>query len=248
MDKPLAGIKVLELATFVAAPCGTRLLADLGATVIKVESPSGDAWRKTGVSYLPRRFSEDENPVFDIYNAGKKHIAINLKTPEGMEVFHKLLSESDVFVTNNRPQSLKRLGLTYEDLKDKYPNIPITEIVIDSEASHFDNRLIVDGIDHRISKKGAGSVDSGVQYLQSLFYKKYLFIYNKPSIRYFLPDGHYEEDTIDRSLQELESYQYDKNKSEITGLNCYKKEMDHSIDATRYIIEEFKDTGRAPVV
>jgi crotonobetainyl-CoA:carnitine CoA-transferase CaiB-like acyl-CoA transferase len=123
MDKPLAGIKVLELATFVAAPCGTRLLADLGATVIKVESPSGDAWRKTGISYLPRRFSEDENPVFDIYNAGKKHIAINLKTPEGMEVFHKLLSESDVFVTNNRPQSLKKLGLTYEDLKDKYPKL-----------------------------------------------------------------------------------------------------------------------------
>ncbi len=139
-----------------------------------------------------------------------------------------------------------RMFLMY--LKDKYPNIPITEIVIDSEASHFDNRLIVDGIDHRISKKGAGSVDSGVQYLQSLFYKKYLFIYDKPSIRYFLPDGHYEEDAIDRSSLELESYQYDKTRSENTGLNCYKKELDHSIDAIRYIIEEFKDTGRAPVV
>ena len=139
-----------------------------------------------------------------------------------------------------------RMFLMY--LKDKYPNIPITEIVIDSEASHFDNRLIVDGIDHRISKKGAGSVDSGVQYLQSLFYKKYLYVYDKPSIRYFLPDGHYEEDTIDRSTLELESYQYDKNRSEATGLNCYKKELDHSIDAIRYIIEEFKETGRAPVV
>ena len=139
-----------------------------------------------------------------------------------------------------------RMFLLY--LKDKYPNIPITDIVIDSEASHFDNRLIVDGIDHRISKKGAGSVDSGVQYLQSLFYKKYLFVLDKPSIRYFLPDGHYEEDTIDRSTLELESYQYDKNRSETTGLNCYKKELDHSIDAMRYIIEELKETGRAPVV
>ena len=139
-----------------------------------------------------------------------------------------------------------RMFLMY--LKDKYPNIPITEIVIDSEASHFDNRLIVDGIDHRISKKGPGSVDSGVQYLQSLFYKKYLFVYYKPSIRYFLPDGHYEEDITDRSTLEIESYQYDKNRSETTGLNCYKKELDHSIDAMRYIIEEFKETGRAPVV
>ena len=88
MDKPLSGIKVLELATFVAAPSCTRLLADLGAEVIKVGHPKGDAWRRTGVSYLPRRFSEQDNPVFDIYNAGKKHIAINLKSAEGMEVFH----------------------------------------------------------------------------------------------------------------------------------------------------------------
>ena len=123
MDKPLSGIKVLELATFVAAPSCTRLLADLGAEVIKVEHPKGDAWRRTGVSYLPRRFSEQDNPVFDIYNAGKKHIAINLKSAEGMEVFHKLLSESDVFVTNTRPDALKRLGLSYEDLKEKYPRL-----------------------------------------------------------------------------------------------------------------------------
>jgi crotonobetainyl-CoA:carnitine CoA-transferase CaiB-like acyl-CoA transferase len=123
MDKPLSGIKVLELATFVAAPSATRLLADLGAEVIKVEHPKGDAWRLTGVSYLPRRFSEQDNPVFDIYNAGKKHIAINLKSAEGMEVFHKLLSESDVFVTNTRPDALKRLGLSYEDLKEKYPRL-----------------------------------------------------------------------------------------------------------------------------
>ena len=123
MDKPLSGIKVLELATFVAAPSCTRLLADLGAEVIKVEHPNGDAWRLTGISYLPRRFSEQDNPVFDIYNAGKKHIALNLKTAEGMAVFHKLLSESDVFVTNTRPQSLKKLGLSYEDLKEKYPRL-----------------------------------------------------------------------------------------------------------------------------
>jgi len=121
MSKPLNGVKVVELATFVAGPVTARLLADLGAEVIKVERPEGDAWRQTGVSYLPKRFSQDENPVFDIYNTGKKHIALDLKTEAGMEAFHRLLAEADVFITNTRPRALKRLGLTYEDLKEKYP-------------------------------------------------------------------------------------------------------------------------------
>jgi len=105
MSKPLAGVKVVEMATFVAGPVAARLLADLGAEVIKVERPEGDAWRATGVSYLPKRFSKDENPVFDIYNAGKKHVALNLKTQEGMEAFHRLLGEADVFITNTRPRA-----------------------------------------------------------------------------------------------------------------------------------------------
>lgn len=133
-------------------------------------------------------------------------------------------------------------------LKDKYPTIPISEIVIDSEASHFDNRLITDGIRHTLSKKGAGSVDSGVQYMQSLFHKDYLYILEEPSIRYFTPDGHYEESVKDEGLIELESYQYDNARSVKTGMNCYKKDLDHSIDATRYLLEEFKATNRSPVV
>ena len=122
MSGPLSGIKVVELATFVAAPVVGRMLADLGAEVIKVEAPAGDGWRATGISYLPR-FTPDENPVFDIYNTGKKHISLNLKTPEGMEIMHKLLSEADVFVTNTRPAALQRLKLSYEDLKEKYPRL-----------------------------------------------------------------------------------------------------------------------------
>lgn len=133
-------------------------------------------------------------------------------------------------------------------LKDKYPTIPISEIVIDSEASHFDNRLITDGIRHTLSKKGAGSVDSGVQYMQSLFHKDYLYILEEPSIRYFTPDGHYEESVKDEGLIELESYQYDNARSVKTGMNCYKKDLDHSIDAIRYLLEEFKATNRSPVV
>ena len=137
-----------------------------------------------------------------------------------------------------------RLFLVY--LKAEYPNIPITQIVVDSEASHFDNRLTVDGIEHSMTKKIR--VDEGVQYMQSLFYKGYLETLESPSIRYFTNDGRYEESNKDEGLIELDSYQYDKVKSEKEGTNCYKKELDHSIDAERYALILMKDLGLSPVV
>ena len=139
-----------------------------------------------------------------------------------------------------------RMFMVY--LKSIYPNIPITRIVIDSEASHFDNRLTVDNIPHDISKKGPGSVNEGVEYLQSLFYKDYFEILEKPSITHFYQDGKYTESGKDESLIEFDSYQYDKIKSETTGSNVYKKELDHSIDATRYALDLMKDIGIAPIV
>lgn len=123
MDKPLSGIKVLDLTTFVAAPVCCRLLADMGAEVIKVEPPKGDVWRETAKNYQPPVFSDDANPVFDIYNSGKKHVSINLKSPEGKEMFLKLMGEADVFVTNTRPAALKRLGIAYEDVKERFPGL-----------------------------------------------------------------------------------------------------------------------------
>lgn len=128
MSNPLSGIRVLELSTFVAAPVTARLLSDLGAEVIKVEALGGDSWRQSATNYLPR-FSEEENPIFDIYNIGKKHVSLNLKTAEGKEIFFKLLSESDVFVTNLRVDALKRLGISYDDLKDKYPKLVYAAII-----------------------------------------------------------------------------------------------------------------------
>ena len=122
MRGPLSGIRVVEMSTFVAGPVTARLLADMGAEVIKVEAPRGDDWRRTGVSYNPR-FNQEENPVFAIYNTGKKHVSLNLKTPEGKEAFHRLLAQADVFVTNTRPDSLKRLGFSYEDIRELYPKL-----------------------------------------------------------------------------------------------------------------------------
>lgn len=157
--------------------------------------------------------------------------------------------DSKVFADNPTTEyySLQlRMFMLY--LKEQYPNIPITNIVIDSEASHFDNRLTVDNIPHETSKKGAGSVNAGVEYLQSLFYKGYFEILDKNSITHFYQDGHYEESGKDESLIEFDSYQYDKIKSEVSGINIYKKELDHSIDATRYALDLMKDIGLAPIV
>lgn len=132
-------------------------------------------------------------------------------------------------------------------LHNKYPHIPVNTLVIDSEASHFSNRLEVDGIRHELAKKNNMSVDESVQYMQSLFYKDFLKIIEMPHIRYFqgkeaIYGGH------DIGLEELESYHYDKIKSEREGINAYVKEFDHYVDGTRYIIMEFKLTGRAPVI
>lgn len=121
--RPLEGYTVIDLTTFVAAPFCARLLSDMGARVIKIETLKGDGWRGTGISMGAKRFSAAENPVFDLYNSGKDLISLNLKTEEGMAIMHQLLSKADVFITNNRPAALKRLGLGYDDLKEKYPRL-----------------------------------------------------------------------------------------------------------------------------
>ena len=123
MKKPLEGYTVIDLTTFVAAPTAARLMADMGARVIKVEPPKGDAWRASGIGMGPSRFNKEENPVFDLYNNGKDLISLNLKTEEGMAVMQQLLSQADIFITNNRPASLARMGLDYDTLHAKYPKL-----------------------------------------------------------------------------------------------------------------------------
>lgn len=121
-DLPLAGVRVLELATVVAAPTAARIMAAYGAQVIKVEAPNGDLLRPLGTAHqLPAE--DGNNPLFDLFNAGKELAAINLKTPEGMALFHRLLARSDVFITNVRMRSLEKMGLGYETLKEAYPRL-----------------------------------------------------------------------------------------------------------------------------
>ena len=83
--KPLEGLKVVEWTSFIAAPTCGRMLADWGADVIKVETPEGDYWRTFGPK-LEVPASDDENPLFDITNANKRGITLNLRSAEGREI------------------------------------------------------------------------------------------------------------------------------------------------------------------
>lgn len=121
IERPLEGITVVELALFVAAPSAARMLADWGANVIKIESPKGDPMRYMGKLVSMPVDNERENPAYDQQNAGKKGIVLNLKSEEGREAMSRLLAKADVFITNNRQDALERLGLSYEQLKTKYP-------------------------------------------------------------------------------------------------------------------------------
>jgi len=120
MNNTLNGIKVIELSTFIAVPACARFFADLGADVIKIEAAGGDAVRWNGTSE-GRVDSPYENTTFDLENANKRGLVLNLKSPEGMEILMKLLERTDVFLTNWRPQALKKLGLDYDALHEKFP-------------------------------------------------------------------------------------------------------------------------------
>ena len=121
MEKPLSGIKVIELSTYVAAPGCARMLAEMGAEVIKIEAFSGDAWRFTS-NAITRR-GDEESPVYEIYNIGKRSICINIKDEKGLELLMKMLDTADIFITNTRLKSLKKLGLDADTITAKYPRL-----------------------------------------------------------------------------------------------------------------------------
>ena len=118
----LEGLKVVEFANFVAGPCCGRLLADWGAEVVKIEPDFGDTMRVVGVQWLSPT-EEDENPLFENENAGKRGIVVNANTEEGVKVIYDLVKDADVFLTNTRQKALVKSKLDYESIKKINPKI-----------------------------------------------------------------------------------------------------------------------------
>lgn len=139
-----------------------------------------------------------------------------------------------------------RLFLVY--LRREYPTVPIYDIVVDSEALHFINRLDADNIPNIEADKYPGSVRDGVELMQSLYYKEYMYEYESNSIYYIHNDLSLEECGIDEALEETRSYQYDTEKSLKTGVDAYKKEFDHSVDGKRYLIQYWQSVNKCPTV
>lgn len=129
--KILSGIRVVDLSTVIAAPTCCAYLADMGADVIKLERP-GDmdvsrTWgHKDDPAYTasPAIFDRGHGgSSFTQFNRGKRSLVLDIQKPEGQQVLFRLLEKADVFVTNVRNRSMKRLGLDYESLRSKYPRL-----------------------------------------------------------------------------------------------------------------------------
>lgn len=121
--QPLKGLKVVDLTTFLATPTTGRVLGEWGADVIKVESFKGDAGRVNQAVVFGMPATDDENLGFDMANMHKRFVSLNLKSEKGLEVMMKLLSEADIFITNNRTKSLAKMGLDWESLHAKFPRL-----------------------------------------------------------------------------------------------------------------------------
>ena len=116
---PLQGITVIDFSTVIAAPTTGRFLADLGARVIKVENGYGDSTRYQDFGVQ----DSQQQIVFANANSNKQCISINTKKPAGKKAFLRLLEGADVLITNVRYRSLKKMGLSYENLKEQFPKL-----------------------------------------------------------------------------------------------------------------------------
>ena len=117
-DHPLTGVRVIEVGIYMAGPFCAMQLADLGADVIKVENPEGGDIARDSAPFL-----DGESSPFIRLNRNKRSLAINLKAPEGKEVFRQLVQGADVVVENLRPGTMADLELDYQRLSTLNPRL-----------------------------------------------------------------------------------------------------------------------------
>jgi crotonobetainyl-CoA:carnitine CoA-transferase CaiB-like acyl-CoA transferase len=144
MQHPLNGVRILEQGTFITGPCAAMTLADLGADVIKVESPgTGDPYRNfRGGLYSAH---------FQAYNRGKRSICLNLKEPADAEVFKDLVQQADVYIQNFRPGAASRMGADYETLKALNPRLVYVSISGFGQDGPYAHRPSYDSVTQALS-------------------------------------------------------------------------------------------------
>ncbi len=129
LQKPLEDIRVVEVANYVAVPAAGRLLADLGADVIKIETPpAGELYRRGRLQYAGYETDFPENPPFQMDNAGKRSLVLDLKREEAREALAEIIRGAQVFITNLLPARRVKYGLDHETLMARDPRLVVGAI------------------------------------------------------------------------------------------------------------------------
>ncbi len=138
----LAGVKIVDLTQFEAGPSCTAALAWLGADVVKIENPKmGDPGRR-----LRPGHPDDDPYYFHVFNANKRSVTVNLKSPSGLNLVKDLLRQADVCIENFAPGAIERLGLGYDVVRDLNPGIIYAQVKGFGEGSPYEKNLAFDMI------------------------------------------------------------------------------------------------------
>jgi crotonobetainyl-CoA:carnitine CoA-transferase CaiB-like acyl-CoA transferase len=143
MSKALSGIRVLEQGTFITGPCCGMMLADLGADVIKIESPGGDPYR----SYQGGQYS----PHFQAYNRNKRSLLLDMKQGTDRDIFNGLVREADVYIQNFRPGTAERLGAGADRLQQLNPRLVCCSISGFGSSGPYVDRPSYDSVAQALS-------------------------------------------------------------------------------------------------
>ena len=143
MKSVLSGIRVVEQGTFITGPCAGMMLADLGADVVKIESPTGDPYR----AYQGGQFS----PHFQAYNRNKRSIALDLNAAGDRKVFDDLIASADVYIQNFRPGTAERLGAGRQRLHDLNPRLVYCSISGFGASGPYADRPSYDSVAQALS-------------------------------------------------------------------------------------------------
>ncbi len=151
---PLAGIKVVDLTRFQAGPTCTQILGDMGAEVIKVEEPGGDAGRLNSVV-------DGFSTYFAAFNRNKKSVTLNLRTEKGKELMRRLVSWGDVVAENYRPGVMARLGFSYEDMCQLTPGIIMVSVSGFGQTGPYAQRAAFNSVGEAMSGRSSVTRSAG---------------------------------------------------------------------------------------
>ena len=170
MAGPLAGVRIIDMTTVAMGPYATQILGDMGADVIKVESPEGDVFRNAAPARNPGM-----GAAFLNLNRNKRSIVLNLKQEDDKAALMGLLKDADVFVSNTRPQALRKLGLAYDVLERHNPRLIVCGTYGFSEKGPYAGRPAFDDVIQAMSGlaalQGHNSSD-GPEYVNTIMADK----------------------------------------------------------------------------